>query len=145
MADDAVRPAGTRRRVPWYRHPWVALALAFLSAVLLVSGLMLLFLADPVPEGLVREFRTGALYSGLIGGLLAGIALDQKPQQVPFGRSVLLRIVPGADQAPPPVTPESRRWAPVARTLGFGSMVATGCWFLVDLIGRFTGFVGGLL
>lgn len=131
--------------MPWYRHPWVALALAFLSAVLLVSGLMLLLLADPVPEGLVREFRTGALFSGLIGALLAGIALDEKRQSIRFGRTLLLRILPGADQTPPPVTPESRRWAPVARTLGFGSMVATGCWYAIDLAGRFAGFIGGLL
>lgn len=145
MSADPVEPSAAREHVPWYRHPWVALVLAVLSAVLLVSGLVLRYLVDPVPEDLVRDMRTSALFSGLIGALLAGMALDEKSQPVHVGRSLLLRIFPGADRTPPPVTPESRRWAPVARTLGFAAMVLTGCWYVTELASRFAGFVGGLL
>lgn len=93
----------------------------------------------------VDTTEASALFSGLIGALLAGMALDEKSQSIRFGRSLLLWIFPGADQPPPPVTPASRRWAPLARTLGFSVMVLTGCWFLVDLAVGFAGFAGGLL
>ncbi|PZP16531.1 MAG: hypothetical protein DI611_05540 [Brachybacterium faecium] len=93
----------------------------------------------------VDTTEASALFSGLIGALLAGMALDEKSQPIRFERSLLLWIFPGADQPPPPVTPASRRWAPLARTLGFSVMVLTGCWFLVDLAVGFAGFAGGLL
>ena len=46
MVHTPTEPVRTQPRIRWYRHPWVALALAVLAVILLVTALGLRLVAD---------------------------------------------------------------------------------------------------
>ena len=145
MVHTPTAPVRTQPRIRWYRHPWVALALAVLAVILLVTALGLRLVAEAEVAAAVDRCRSWAMFSGLFAFILARATLTEKAQDVLIVRTLTLWAFPDADRTPPPVTPAAHRWAPIAQWVGLVVFLLAGLWAVIALLIELVAYLMGLL
>lgn len=112
------------------------LALAIATLIALVVGLVLRFAVDPQPEDAVGTLRQFALIGSFAALHCSRLATTTAAEQLSaFGRALVLRLFPGLDATPAPVTPAAARWTPVTQRIAAVALLGSATWFMGALIG----------